>query len=54
MRAAVVLVAAALALAALSLLAPSSPSYDPFAWVVWGRELMPGAGGPPFGYMLVR
>lgn len=49
MRAAVVLVAAALALAALTLLAPSSPSYDPFAWIVWGRELMPGAGGPPFG-----
>lgn len=49
MRAAVVLVAAALALAALTLLAPSSPSYDPFAWVVWGRQLMPGAGGEPFG-----
>jgi hypothetical protein len=49
MRAAVVLVAAALALAALTLLAPSSPSYDPFAWIVWGRELMPGAGGGPFG-----
>jgi hypothetical protein len=32
-----------LALAALSLLAPSSPSYDPFAWIVWGRELV-GAG----------
>ena len=39
----------ALALAALTLLAPSSPSYDPFAWLVWGRELMPGAGGEPFG-----
>jgi MFS family permease len=49
MRAAVVLVAVALALAALTLLAPSSPSYDPFAWIVWGRELMPGAGGEPFG-----
>jgi hypothetical protein len=49
MRTAVLLVAAALALAALTLLAPSSPSYDPFAWVVWGRELMPGAGGEPFG-----
>ncbi|HEU4702527.1 MAG TPA: hypothetical protein VFS37_08605 [Conexibacter sp.] len=49
MRAAVVLVAASLALAALTLLAPSSPSYDPFAWIVWGRELMPGAGGEPFG-----
>jgi hypothetical protein len=49
MRAAVALVAACLALAALTLLAPSSPSYDPFAWIVWGRELMPGADGPPFG-----
>ncbi|MBS1870959.1 MAG: hypothetical protein JSS99_15000 [Actinobacteria bacterium] len=48
-RAAVALIAGALALAALTLLAPSSPSYDPFAWVVWGRELMPGAGGGPFG-----
>jgi hypothetical protein len=42
------LIAGALALAAATLLAPSSPSYDPFAWVVWGRELMPGAGGEPF------
>lgn len=49
MRAAIVLVAAALAVAALTLLAPSSPSYDPFAWIVWGRALMPGAGGEPFG-----
>jgi len=48
MRTAVVLVAGASALAALTLLAPSSPSYDPFAWIVWGRELMPGAGGEPF------
>jgi len=50
--AATLLVAAALGLAALSLLAPSSPSYDPFAWVVWGRELIDPAltfavaGGP--------
>lgn len=49
MRAAIALVAACLALAALTLLASSSPSYDPFAWIVWGRELMPGAGGEPFG-----
>ncbi|HET6447925.1 MAG TPA: hypothetical protein VFG31_02355 [Conexibacter sp.] len=47
--AAAVLLAGCLALAALTLLAPSSPSYDPFAWIVWGRELMPGAGGEPFG-----
>lgn len=41
-----VLLGASLALAALTLLAPSSPSYDPFAWIVWGREL---TGGEPFG-----
>lgn len=46
------LVGGCLALAALSLLAPSSPSYDPFAWIVWGRELVTPsmtfsvAGGP--------
>ncbi|MEJ7784126.1 MAG: hypothetical protein WKF96_04925 [Solirubrobacteraceae bacterium] len=33
------LVSGALALAALSLLAPSSPTYDPWAWIVWGREI---------------
>jgi hypothetical protein len=27
------------ALAALSLLAPSQPGYDPWAWLLWGREL---------------
>jgi hypothetical protein len=50
--AAVALVAGCLALAALSLLGPSVPSYDPFAWLVWGRELVSHgqtldmAGGP--------
>jgi hypothetical protein len=45
-------IAGCLALAALSLLAPSIPSYDPFAWLVWGRELVEPsqsfglAGGP--------
>ncbi|MGN6189998.1 MAG: hypothetical protein ACTHOE_13980, partial [Conexibacter sp.] len=45
-------VAAALGLALASLLIPSSPSYDPFAWLVWGRELTDPArtfglaGGP--------
>jgi len=34
------LVAACLALAALSLLAPSAPTYDPFSWVIWGREVL--------------
>jgi hypothetical protein len=48
----VVLTVGALGLALLSLLAPSSPSYDPFAWLVWGRELVDPAqtfalaGGP--------
>lgn len=46
------LVGGCLALAALSLLAPSIPSYDPFAWIVWGREITAAgqslgmAGGP--------
>jgi hypothetical protein len=32
--------AAALLIAALSLLIPSTPSYDPWAWLVWGREVI--------------
>jgi hypothetical protein len=43
-------IGAALAIAALSLLFPSTPSYDPWAWIVWGREILHGtlhtAGGP--------
>lgn len=43
-------VAAALALAAASLLLPYHPVYDPWAWLVWGRELVHGgfetAAGP--------
>lgn len=31
---------AALAIAAASLLIPSTPSYDPWAWLVWGREIL--------------
>ncbi|HYZ71126.1 MAG TPA: hypothetical protein VE528_05655, partial [Thermoleophilaceae bacterium] len=27
---------AAVSLAALSLLLPSTPTYDPWAWIVWG------------------
>ena len=42
--------AACLVLAGLSLLLPSEPSYDPWAWLVWGRELWHGtldtSGGP--------
>ena len=40
----------ALALAALSLVLPSEPSYDPWAWIVWGREIaflgLDTTGGP--------
>ncbi len=39
----------ALALGALSLLFPSTPSYDPYSWLIWGREIFHGqlhiAGG---------
>ncbi|HMI80835.1 MAG TPA: hypothetical protein VK480_03520 [Solirubrobacterales bacterium] len=42
--------AVALALAAVSLLLPYLPVYDPWAWLVWGRELLHGsfetASGP--------
>ncbi len=31
--------AACLLLAEASLLAPSEPSFDPWAWLVWGREI---------------
>lgn len=38
------------ALAAISLLLPSAPSYDPWAWIVWGREVallqLDTTGGP--------
>jgi hypothetical protein len=44
------LAAAALALGALSLLYPSTPTYDPWAWVIWGREIvhidLQTTGGP--------
>jgi len=33
------LVGVALVVATLSLLFPSTPSYDPWAWLVWGREI---------------
>src|SRR5205807_7521959 len=39
-----------LVIAALSLLIPSTPSYDPWAWLVWGREIvhlnLQTTGGP--------
>src|SRR5581483_12165820 len=34
------LAAAALVIGVLSLLIPSTPSYDPWAWLVWGREIV--------------
>ncbi len=38
------------ALSALSLLLPSEPSYDPWSWIVWGREVvllnLDTTGGP--------
>jgi hypothetical protein len=40
----------ALVVGALSLLIPSTPSYDPWAWIVWGREIvhinLQTTGGP--------
>jgi hypothetical protein len=31
-----------LAVATLSLLLPSVPTYDPWAWIIWGREILHG------------
>src|SRR4051794_32482486 len=46
----VVIIAGSLALGFLSLLLPSAPTYDPFAWVIWGREIahldLNTVGGP--------
>jgi hypothetical protein len=44
------LIAACVVLAGVSLLLPSEPSYDPLAWLIWGREIanfhLDTAGGP--------
>jgi hypothetical protein len=44
------LIAGCVALAALSLLLPSTPTYDPWAWIIWGREVvhldLSTVGGP--------
>ena len=32
-------IAACLGLSALTLLFPSTPTYDPWAWIMWGREI---------------
>ncbi|HWO83481.1 MAG TPA: hypothetical protein VNM38_06805 [Solirubrobacterales bacterium] len=49
-RAPALAVGAALVLAAVSVALPYHPVYDPWAWLVWGRELAHGsletAGGP--------
>ncbi len=41
---------ACLALSALTLLFPSTPTYDPWAWILWGREIteldLTTTGGP--------
>lgn len=46
----VIVAGVALALAAISLLFPSTPNYDPWAWVIWGREIihfdLVTSGGP--------
>jgi hypothetical protein len=46
----VIVAAVGLAIGALSLLIPSTPSYDPWAWLVWGREIvhfnLQTTGGP--------
>ncbi len=31
---------AVLTLTALSFLIPSAPTYDPWAWIIWGREIL--------------
>ncbi len=33
-------IAGCLALSALTLLFPSTPTYDPWAWIMWGREIV--------------
>jgi hypothetical protein len=44
------LVAVSVALAALTLLLPSAPTYDPWSWIIWGREIahfdLVTTGGP--------
>lgn len=46
------IVAVSAAVATLTLLAPHAPGYDPWAWLVWGRELAQGGldtvDGPAF------
>ena len=37
------MIVAALVIAAVTLLVPSTPSYDPWCWLVWGREILHGS-----------
>src|ERR671914_2785941 len=50
-------ISACVGLAALSLLLPSEPSYDPWAWLVWGREIvhleLDTEGGPSWKPLLL-
>jgi hypothetical protein len=36
----IALIVVALTVGAVSLLIPSTPSYDPWSWIVWGREII--------------
>jgi hypothetical protein len=38
-----IVVAGALVIAAASLALPSTPTYDPWSWIAWGREIVHGA-----------
>ena len=40
---------ACLLLAILSLLGPAQPTYDPWAWIIWGREIVEGELVTTFG-----
>jgi hypothetical protein len=37
------LIVASLAIAAVSLIFPSTPSYDPWSWIIWGRQIVHGS-----------
>jgi hypothetical protein len=37
------LVVVSLVVAAVSLLFPSTPSYDPWSWIIWGRQIVHGS-----------
>jgi hypothetical protein len=46
----IALLVGAFVIAALTLLFPSAPTYDPWAWIIWGREIahfdLQTTGGP--------